>query len=88
MIRVALEGILIPFLGTALGAACVFFMRREPKTARRFGNIPKQKGENRPTKGFPGASLRALGVPVGRFSTLIAFYYAEISNAVKSTNGF
>ncbi len=29
MIRVALEGILIPFLGTALGAACVFFMRRE-----------------------------------------------------------
>ena len=29
MIRVATEGILIPFLGTALGAACVFFMRRE-----------------------------------------------------------
>ena len=29
MTAVIWRGILIPFLGTALGAACVFFMRRE-----------------------------------------------------------
>ena len=27
--RQAFYGILIPFLGTSLGAACVFFMRRQ-----------------------------------------------------------
>ena len=32
--REAFYGILIPFLGTALGAACVFFMKKSAQATR------------------------------------------------------
>ena len=65
MIRVALEGILIPFLGTALGAACVFFMRRELHRAVPRAAARGSYGVMRPAAGKPAAGRYVFAARTG-----------------------
>ena len=72
---------------SALATRSCIYILRAVANADRKTNFKKMKKTSR-DKGFPGVSLRALGVPVcGRFSTLNAFRYVRTSNRAISFNG-